>query len=103
MAFVLLPTADQLDVGQHDKLRGLVNGRWKRFVHLGILLFLVTGFYNYFRQMPNHKGDALYHALIGKGLALRGWRMSGYWSDIGTRERYEQAERDAAEGRLTIS
>ena len=45
----------------------------------------------------------VYHALIGKGLALRGWRMSGYWSDIGTRERYEQAERDAAEGRLTIS
>jgi NDP-sugar pyrophosphorylase family protein len=45
----------------------------------------------------------VYHALIGKGLLLRGWRMSGYWSDIGTRERYEQAERDAAEGRLTIS
>jgi NDP-sugar pyrophosphorylase family protein len=45
----------------------------------------------------------VYHALIGKGLVLRGWRMSGYWSDIGTRERYEQAERDAAEGRLTIS
>ena len=45
----------------------------------------------------------VYHALIGKGLVLRGWRMSGYWSDIGTRERYEQAERDAAEGRLAIS
>ena len=45
----------------------------------------------------------VYHALLGKGLLLRGWRMSGYWSDIGTRERYEQAERDAAEGRLTIS
>ena len=45
----------------------------------------------------------VYHALIRKGLVLRGWRMSGYWSDIGTRERYEQAERDAAEGRLTIS
>lgn len=46
---------------------------------------------------------AVYHALLGKGLRLQGWRMSGYWSDIGTRERYEQAERDAAEGRLTIA
>lgn len=45
----------------------------------------------------------VYHALLGKGRGLRGWRMSGYWSDIGTRERYEQAERDATEGRLTIS
>ena len=44
----------------------------------------------------------VYHALLGKGLLLRGWRMSGYWSDIGTRERYEQAERDAAEGRPAI-
>lgn len=45
----------------------------------------------------------VYHTLIGNGRPLRGWRMNGYWSDIGTRERYEQAERDAAEGRLTIS
>ncbi|TSA00165.1 MAG: nucleotidyltransferase family protein [Nitrospiraceae bacterium] len=44
----------------------------------------------------------VYHALLGKGLVLQGYRMDGYWSDIGTRERYEQAERDAAEGRLTI-
>jgi len=43
---------------------------------------------------------AVYHALLGKGQLFRGWRMNGYWSDIGTRERYERAERDAAEGRL---
>ncbi len=65
MAYVLLPSAEQLEPGEHDKLRGLIGNRWKRFVHLGIALFLVTGFYNYFRQMPNHKGDGLYHALIG--------------------------------------
>ena len=70
MAFVLVPVAEQLDAGPHEKLRGLVNGRWKRFVHMGILLFLVTGFYNYFRQMPNHKGDGLYHALIGTKILL---------------------------------
>lgn len=70
MAFVLLPTAETLESGQHEKLRGLINGRWKRFVHLGILLFLLTGFYNYFRQMPSHKGDGLYHALIGTKMIL---------------------------------
>ncbi|MGN6543709.1 MAG: hypothetical protein ACTHK7_01575 [Aureliella sp.] len=70
LAFVLLPSAEQIDNAQHEKLRGLVVGRWKRYVHLGILLFLVTGFYNYFRQMPNHKGDGLYHALIGTKILL---------------------------------
>ncbi|TAL08694.1 MAG: nucleotidyltransferase family protein [Nitrospirae bacterium] len=44
----------------------------------------------------------VYHALLGKDRMLRGWRLNGYWSDIGTRERYEQAERDAAEGRFAI-
>lgn len=70
MVFVLMPTAEQLDSGAHDKLRGLINGRWKRFVHIGVLLFLLTGFYNYFSQMPNHKGDGLYHALIGTKIIL---------------------------------
>lgn len=70
MAFVLLPSAEQIDTPQHEKLRGLVVGRWKRYVHLGILLFLVTGFYNFYRQLPNHRGDGLYHALIGTKILL---------------------------------
>lgn len=70
MAFVLLPTASQLSEGEHDKLRALINGRWKRFIHAGILLFLVTGFYNYFQQMPKHKGDGLYHGLVGTKILL---------------------------------
>ena len=70
MAFVLLPTAEQLSSAEHDKLRGLINGKWKRFVHAGILLFLVTGFYNFYRQLPNHKGDGLYHALVGTKILL---------------------------------
>lgn len=70
MTFVLLPTASQISDGEHEKLRGLINGRWKRFVHAGILLFLVTGFYNYFQQMPKHKGDGLYHALVGTKILL---------------------------------
>lgn len=70
MTFVLLPTASQISDGEHEKLRGLINGRWKRFVHAGILLFLVTGFYNYFQQMQYHKGDGLYHALVGTKILL---------------------------------
>ncbi len=70
LTFVLLPTAEQLSPDQHDKLRSLVNGRWKRFVHAGILLFLITGFYNYFQQMPQHKGDGLYHGLVGTKILL---------------------------------
>ena len=30
----------------------------------------MTGFYNYFQQMPVHKGDGLYHALIGTKIIL---------------------------------
>ena len=70
MAFVLLPTSQQLDVTQHDRLREAINGRWKRFIHLGILLFLVTGFYNFYRQLPYHKGDGLYHGLLGTKIIL---------------------------------
>jgi uncharacterized membrane protein len=70
MLFILIPAAKQLSDDQHEKLKSLINGTWKRFIHLGILLFLVTGFYNYFRAMPLHKGDGLYHALIGTKIIL---------------------------------
>jgi uncharacterized membrane protein len=70
MVFVLLPAAKQLSDEQHERLRGLVNKTWKRYVHVGILLFLVTGFYNYFQQMPLHKKDGLYHGLIGTKIIL---------------------------------
>ena len=67
---VLLPSAKQLSEEAHDKLAAAVTGRWKRFVHIGVLLFLVTGFYNYIRAIPAHKGDGLYHALIGTKMLL---------------------------------
>ncbi len=70
MVFVLLPAAKQLSDEQHEQLKKSVNATWKRFIHIGILLFLVTGFYNYFQQMPLHKGDGLYHALVGTKMIL---------------------------------
>jgi len=70
MLLVLMPAAKQLEDAPHQQLSKRVIGRWKRFVHAGILLFLLSGIYNYFRAMPKHDGDALYHALLGIKILL---------------------------------
>jgi uncharacterized membrane protein len=71
MRFVLLPSARAtLSDEAHASLREAVRNRWKRFVHLGIALLLISGFYNYIKAMPGHKGVPLYHALIGTKILL---------------------------------
>lgn len=70
MRFVLMPAAHELPDSEHQALRLRVQSRWKRFVHAGIALFLISGFYNYFQAMPLHKGDGLYHALLGIKMLL---------------------------------
>jgi uncharacterized membrane protein len=70
MLLVLLPELKSAEDSARGQLVSGLRNRWKRFVHPGILLFLVTGFYNYFRAMPNHKGDGLYHALVGTKIIL---------------------------------
>ena len=52
--------------------------------------------------IPTGPGSIIdvYGGLLRQGRLLHGYRMSGYWSDIGDPERYAQAQRDAAEGRL---
>ena len=71
MRFVLMPAAAELPDDQHDALRGRVVGRWKKFVMIGIALFLISGFYNYIVvSIPKHKGDKLYHPLIGTKILL---------------------------------
>ncbi len=62
---ILMPSARELTDESHNKLAAAVQSRWKRFVHIGVLLILVSGIYNYVQAIPNHKGDGLYHALIG--------------------------------------
>jgi uncharacterized membrane protein len=66
LKFVVAPSLQ----GQSPELMATIRGRWKKFVHAGIALFLITGFFNYFRGMPAHEGDALYHALIGTKIIL---------------------------------
>lgn len=68
--FVLIPATSALLDKEEKILRANVQQRWKRFVHVGILLFIVSGFYNYFRAVPDHRGDGLYHALIGTKILL---------------------------------
>ena len=72
MRFVLMPAAARLPDTEHDEFRGRVMGIWKKFVGIGILLFLVSGFYNYYGviSISQHKGDKLYHPLMGVKILL---------------------------------
>lgn len=70
MAFVLAPSANELDEEAHQKLREAIVGRWKKFVHGGIALFLISGLYNYMVMIPRHKGDGLYHGLVGTKMII---------------------------------
>ncbi len=70
MLWVLMPSASTLSDDERGKLHTAVIGRWKRFVHIGITLFLASGLYNYVRAVPNHRGDGLYHALLGTKMLL---------------------------------
>ena len=47
-------------------LREPLMRRWKLIVHPSIVLFLLSGFYNYLVvTSPMHEGQGLYHALFG--------------------------------------
>lgn len=41
-----------------------------------------------------------YMDCLEQGATIYGHRTTGYWSDVGTRERYDQAQRDAEDGIL---
>lgn len=63
---VLQPVLKEESPDLHDRIRH----RWKKFVHPGILIFLVSGLYNYVRAVPHHKNDTLYHVMIGSKMLL---------------------------------
>ncbi len=70
MRFVLMPAAKELPEAEHDQLRQRLMARWKRVVHSGIAMLLLSGLFNYMQQIPKHKGDGLYHALLGTKMLL---------------------------------
>lgn len=55
-----------------------------------------------FDAIPAGPGSIIdvYVNLLRAGRHLQGYRMQGYWSDVGTPDRYADAQRDIAEGRL---
>ncbi len=67
---ILIPAAKQLADYDHQTFAEAIRARWKMVVHAGIAVLLVTGFYNYIRAMPLHKGDGIYHALIGTKILI---------------------------------
>lgn len=71
-AFVVGPALRSLSEEAASVFRTALTSRWKMWVHAGIALFLVTGFYNYIRAMPAHNevGDKIYHALLGTKMLL---------------------------------
>ena len=69
--FVLLAAASELPQDQHDALKARIRATWSRFVSIGILFLLLSGFYNFFtKSIPQHKGDGLYHALMGTKILI---------------------------------
>jgi uncharacterized membrane protein len=71
LRFVVLPAAEKLSSESHEALRGHLVATWRFFVHFGVLLLLASGLYNYIAVMiPQHRGDGLYHALMGTKILL---------------------------------
>jgi hypothetical protein len=71
MLFVLHPAVSVLAEDQRASLRAAMLKRWKFVVHGAVLLFIISGFYNYLVVMaPQHKKDGLYHALMGIKIML---------------------------------
>ena len=66
MRLVLIPALAE----QPPEIMDRVKSHWKKFVHGGILLFIVSGVYNYVILSAAHKGDSLYHALVGTKMLL---------------------------------
>jgi uncharacterized membrane protein len=67
---VLRPAARQLPDAEHDRLRELVMGRWRKVVMAGIGLLLLTGFYNYLLAPTPADVWKLYHPLVGTKILL---------------------------------
>lgn len=71
LRFVLAPVTARLPDSEQATLKSLLMATWKKFIHAGIVLFLASGFYNYLIvAAPQHKGDKLYHPLIGTKILL---------------------------------
>jgi uncharacterized membrane protein len=68
---VLRPSARQLPDAEHDRLRELVLSRWRKIVMIGIVVLIVTGFYNYLEvAKPLSQVWKAYHPIMGTKILL---------------------------------
>ena len=65
MRFVLMPAAERLSDSEHAALRERVMDCWRKIVHAGIALILISGVYNLIRTLKSYDVDAIYHSLFG--------------------------------------
>lgn len=64
--FVVMPVLGN----ENSELIEKIRKGWKKFVHTGVAIFIVSGFYNYMKAIPLHKGDGLYHMLVATKILL---------------------------------
>jgi uncharacterized membrane protein len=69
--FVVLPSMRELPEESRTGFHEAVRRRFARLVMLAIALLLISGFFNYLRnELPAHKGQSVYHALMGVKILL---------------------------------
>jgi uncharacterized membrane protein len=57
-------------LANHPEQMEAIRQRWKKFVHGGIGLFLLSGGYNYLAARADHSGDGAYHGMVGFKMVL---------------------------------
>ena len=70
-AYVVIPATHVLTAETRDNFYEIARRRSAKLVAFSISLLLITGFYNYLMvQMPLHRGQGLYHGLMGVKIFL---------------------------------
>ena len=65
MRVVLMPAADEaLSPELHEQLRARVIRRWKKIVHAGVALLMVSGGYNFYMAIHDQVPPKPYHAIF---------------------------------------
>ncbi len=69
--YLLVPAAETLPEEQHEQLKERISKKWRQIVGIVTGVLILTGFYNFIvGAVPFHKGDKLYHMLMGIKILL---------------------------------
>ncbi|HWL07800.1 MAG TPA: hypothetical protein VNQ76_05330 [Planctomicrobium sp.] len=69
--YLLMPAAETLPEEQHEQLKERIAKKWRQIVGIISGVLILTGFYNFIVvAVPVHRGDSLYHALMGIKIVL---------------------------------